>query len=252
MRIDYPREDQIPGLRQLWKTAFGDTEDFLDLFFGTAFSPDRYRCIVAEEQVIAALYWFDCECAGQKYAYLYAVATHPDYRGQGLCRRLMENTHGLLRSRGYAGAVLVPQETGLRTMYASMGYREATCVSELFCNASEETVDIRLVNAAEYALLRRQYLPADGVVQEGENLAFLNTMAKFYAGEDFLLAAAGEKDSLWAMELLGNLEKAPGILKTLGYPCGTFRTLGDDKPFAMDLPLNQTAVRLGYFGLAFD
>ena len=252
MRIEYPREDQIPELRKLWKAAFGDTEAFLDQFFGTAFSLDRCRCIGIGKQIAAALYWFDCECAGRKYAYLYAVATHPDFRGQGLCRRLMADTHEILQSRGYAGAILVPQETGLRNMYASMGYREATGVTEFFCNASEETVDIRCVDAQEYADLRRQYLPADGVIQEGENLAFLNTMAKFYTGEDFLLAAAGETDSLWGMELLGNVQKAPGILKALGYPCGTFRTQGDSKSFAMYLPLEPNGVKPGYFGLAFD
>lgn len=252
MRIDQPREDQIPELRKLWKTAFGDTEDFLDLFFGTAFSVDRCRCIVAEEQMAAALYWFDCQCAGQKYAYLYAVATHPKFRGQGLCRKLMADTHVLLRSKGYAGAILVPQEAGLRNMYASMDYREATTVTEFFCNASEESVAVRPVEAEEYALLRRQYLPVDGVIQEGENLSFLKKTAQLYAGDDFLLAAVGETDALWGMELLGSTQKAPGILKALGYPCGTFRTCGGEKPFAMYIPLNRNAVKPGYFGLAFD
>jgi hypothetical protein len=57
MRIEYPREDQIPELRKLWKAAFGDTEAFLDQFFGTAFSLDRCRCIGTGEQIVAALYW---------------------------------------------------------------------------------------------------------------------------------------------------------------------------------------------------
>lgn len=252
MVIDRPRADQIPGLRRLWSLAFGDTAAFLDLFFDAAYTPDRCRCVTAGEQVAAALYWFDTECDGQKYAYLYAVATHPEFRGRGLCRKLMADTHAVLAEQGYAGVLLVPQEEGLRKMYAGMGYREATRVSEFFCNAAEEPVSIRPIGREEYAALRRQYLPYGGVIQEGTGLALLEKIAGLYAGEDFLLAAGAEKGSLWGMELLGNIRKAPGILKALGYSCGTFRTCGEEKPFAMVLPLREDTEKPSYFGFAFD
>ena len=51
MTIDKPNADQIAGLRQLWKEAFGDEEAFLDDFFGTGFSPDRCRCITIENDI---------------------------------------------------------------------------------------------------------------------------------------------------------------------------------------------------------
>ena len=43
MSVTYANENLIPGLRELWKKAFGDTDEFLDLFFSTAYSPDRCR-----------------------------------------------------------------------------------------------------------------------------------------------------------------------------------------------------------------
>ena len=33
MTIDRPLPQQIPDLRRLWKEAFGDTDDFLDISF---------------------------------------------------------------------------------------------------------------------------------------------------------------------------------------------------------------------------
>ena len=33
MTAAYPNETLIPGLRDLWKKGFGDTDEFLDLFF---------------------------------------------------------------------------------------------------------------------------------------------------------------------------------------------------------------------------
>lgn len=251
MVIDSPRESQICGLRQLWKLAFGDSDDFLDAFFGTAFSADRCRCVTEGEQVAAALYWFDTEFEGQKVSYLYAVATHPDYRHRGLCRRLMEDTHAILREAGYDGALLVPQEEGLRKMYAAMGYRDCTAVSEFSCRAGEP-VPVRAIGREEYARLRRQYLPEGGVIQEGENLTFLENTARFYAGADFLLTASAGEDFLQGVELLGNRDAASGILAELGYPQGMFRTPGNTQPFAMFLPLKENVTAPNYFGLAFD
>lgn len=252
MVIDFPQETQIPDLRQLWKLAFGDSDAFLDVFFGTAFSPERCRCVTVGQKAAAALYWFNTECEGTKLVYLYAVATHPDYRHRGLCRRLMEDTHVLLSERGYAGALLVPQEEGLRAMYAAMGYRECTTLSEFNCTAAKDPVPLGSISREEYARLRRQYLPRDGVIQEGENLAFLEKTAQFYSGSDFLLAASAEDNSLQGIELLGNAARSSGILASLGYPRGTFRTPGHEKPFAMFLPLKANAPMPNYFGLAFD
>jgi len=252
MVIDAPEISLLPQLRQLWKLAFGDTDAFLDSFVGTAFSPERCRCVMDGETVAAMLYWFDCQYAGENYAYLYAVATHPDYRKRGLCHALMADTHDLLASRGYAGAVLVPQEEPLRKLYSSMGYKNAGTVSEFTCAPAETAEALRQIDGVEYARLRRQYLPEGGVIQERESIAFLGEYAQFYAGADLLLAAYREEDHLWGMELLGNRKAAPGILTALGCVRGRFRTPGGEIPFAMFHPLKKDAVPPVYFGLAFD
>ena len=102
------------GLKDLWKLAFGDSDEVIEAFFRTAFAPERCRYLEIGGQTATALYWFDTQWTGQKFAYLYAVATHPDFRGQGLCRRLMEETHAILTEQGYDGALLMPAEAGLR------------------------------------------------------------------------------------------------------------------------------------------
>ena len=103
MRIDQPAPTHIPALRQLWQEAFGDSDAFLDGFFDTAFSPDRCLCVF-EEDLAAAVYWFDCRFAGRKIAYLYALATKKSHRGRGIARALMEETVARLQKTGYAGA----------------------------------------------------------------------------------------------------------------------------------------------------
>ena len=252
MKIDMPAADEISALRQLWKLAFGDDDAFIDLFFENGFAPERCRCITVEGQISAALYWFNTECEGQKIAYLYGVATHPDFRGQGLCRQLMADTHSHLQSLGYSGVLLVPQKENLREMYRNMGYTDCTTVSEFFCTDDPYPAPMHLIDGAEYAVLRKNYLPQGSVLQEGSNLTFLNSLGKFYKGMDFIMAASSEEDSLFAMEFLGNRGSAPGVLCSLGFSQGTFRTVGDKKPFAMFRPLAEDAVVPSHFGFAFD
>jgi predicted acetyltransferase len=108
MRIDAPTTAQIPALRALWKEAFADEDVFLDIFFSASFSPERCRCLTVQDQLAAALYWMDCSAGEAKLAYIYAVATAKAYRGRGLCRALLEDTHAVLKRMGYAGAILVP------------------------------------------------------------------------------------------------------------------------------------------------
>lgn len=251
MKIEYPTPRLEPQLRQLWQLAFGDSEEFVAKFFTTGFSPRRCRCSVEDGKVAAALYWFDTEYLGQSFAYLYAVATHPDFRNRGLCRALMTDALRCLADQGFSGALLQPQNEKLREMYGRMGFRDCCRAAEFSC-AAGEPVPLRPVSTEEYARLRRKYLPGEGVVQEGDNLTYLGSFASFYAGEDFLLAAAPQEDCLTGMELLGNTGAAPGILGALGYPRGRFRTPGKTLPSAMLYPLRQDVPAPGYFGLVFD
>ena len=252
MKIDFPTECHMQQQRSLWQTAFGDTDWFLDCFFRTAYTPDRCRCILMDDEIAAILYWIDCTVKDQKLAYIYAVATHPDHRGKGLCRMLMTDTHALLATKGYAGAILVPQKESLRKMYEGMGYCNAGGLDCFSCTAAEEAVPLRAIGPAEFAEQRRKFLPENAVIQEGRGLDFLAEQMQFYTGDGFLFAAYGEKGVLFVPELLGDHTVAPGILKALNYDRGNFRIPGGNDPFAMFHPLTASATTPSYFGFAFD
>ena len=248
MMIDSPVKGQIPQLRSLWKEAFGDTDAYLDSFFALGFAPDRCRCVTEDGRVTAVLYWFDCSCRGQKLAYLYAVATAKDSRGKGLCRQLMDSTHNHLKTAGYAGAILVPASDSLRQMYEKMGYLPGTRIRELRCAAGTAAVPLELLDRAQYERRRLEFLPPDGVVQDGPLTALLADQCGLWTGRDFLLAAWMEDGVLHAEEFLGNAQSAPGILKALGAETGIFRVPGEEQEYAMYLPLSPHCPKPGYFG----
>lgn len=253
MIIKAPQTVNIPSLRTLWKDTFGDDDAFLDSFFSTAFSPDRSLCTLIEDKVVGMLYWFDCIHNGQKIAYLYAVATHKAYRGRGICHSLIDATHHFLKERGYAGVILVPAEPHLFDFYKKQGYEICTRVSILHTDAADEGLNLQNIDANTYAMLRKSFLPHGGVIQEGENLSFLQQNATLHRGNGFLLAARKEQDTLVGIELLGNTGVAPNITRAFGCNQGRFRIPGDEKPFAMYFSFTSSPMPLPtYFGLAFD
>ncbi len=252
MRIDFPVPAQYDQLMALWQEAFGDSEEFVDGFFCTGFAPARCRCVTENGNVVGALYWFDSTYAGQRFAYVYAVAVKKTHRGKGICTALMEDTHAHLALRGYDGVLLMPQNQELRSMYDKLGYAECTKLDRFTCEAGAEAVQLRRIDRDEYAALRRNFLPADGALQEGENIAYLEMMAFFYAGEDFLLAAHKNGKNLYCPELLGNTDAASGILTALGCTAGSFRAPGDSCPGTMLHVLTKDVTAPGYFGLTFE
>lgn len=268
MRVGEPREEQIKELRVLWKEAFGDTDEFLDDFYNTALARERCRCVTIDGEVVAALYWFECDVKDMAVdnamadaravaqgdlqaastiisqaassegkvswkalsekpnhlnAYIYAVATAKKFQGQGICHKLMKDTHNHLKECGYEGAILVPGSEGLFRFYEGMGYKTCSYIREFHCEGELQNISFKQIDKLRYGVLRRQYLPESGVIQEGVNLDFLETQAKFYAGEDFLLAACRDGDRLRGVELLGNEKAAAGMVHALGYNEGYFR-----------------------------
>lgn len=252
MKFEQPDKSQLPQLVRLWKDAFGEYDGFWELFLNTGYLPDHCRCITENSRPIAGLYWFDCSCEDEKIAYVYAVVTDPAHRGKGLCRKLMEDVHELLKNQGYANVMLVPADEGLREMYRKLGYEDCTTITELSCTAADSAVEVRNISIEEYVSLRRKLLPEKAVLQEGIQLPFLAAQAQLFAGKDFLLAAWREENLLHGMELLGNAAAAPGILRALGCEQGKFQIPGAEKPFAMIHKLQNNAVTPEYFGFSFD
>ena len=237
---------ETDALRTLWTECFGNEENWIDVFFQTAFDPTHVCCLTRRGQLAAALCWMDTYCQGRPLAYLYAIATAPAHRRQGLCRELMGKTHDHLARQGYAGAILVPGDDDLRQMYGKMNYVNFGGIRR-FCAEAGEPIPIRRLSPEEYAALRREYLPAGGVVQENGAMEFLASAAELYVGADFLLAMSGDV----GLELLGNAHGAPGILGALGLERGSFRVPGGE-PFAMFRSLSEEDWQPGYFGLAFE
>lgn len=245
-------------LRELWKNAFGDSDAFLDIFQNTAFSKDRCQYLTEDGHIVSALYWFDCTLEKKKIAYIYAVATDENHRGKGLCHKLMEQTHNHLKDQGYEGAILSPATDDLIRFYEKIGYEICTYYKELYFtenNLSSFTTQklaLHKIDKSEFAKLRRDYLPKNAVIQENENLDFLETQVEFYAGKNVLLAAQISNQHLNGIEFLGDETLIPSIIKSLSCYSGSLRTFGIEKANGMYYSLTESKQTPCYLGFIFD
>ncbi len=231
-------------IRPLWEEAFGDIDGFLDQFEKYGCDPEKFRVWKVGGTIVSAHYIFDCEYEGGRVAYIYGVATKKEYRGRGYSTALLEDTHRYLKEEGYAGAILVPASSSLFGFYERLGYKVCSYLCDIEAAAAAESVPLRQINAKEYMAHRRELLPAGAVLQDkGRMLDYIASDNEFFVGDGFILAMreciteSGEV-ALFGTELLGSAAHCGEILASLGISKGTFRTVGDGRPFAAYLSFN--------------
>jgi len=192
----------------LWHTAFGDKEEDVQRYLKTIL---KYFLIYEEGGIVKGmLSVLPVSLREQKGGYIYAVVTHPDYRGQGICNSLMEY---LKSGESYDFLVLVPQNKGLFDFYKRMGFKKVSFLKKeeikSFSGIKEEYAMNKL-SPNEYEKARNHfYKNCDFIKWDSQMLAFAKDM---YNGDFYeILKGKGrigytflyrENESVFIKELL--------------------------------------------------
>lgn len=256
MTTKQPERSDIPALRQLWKAVFKDTDELLDGFFAEAFSPERSLCVWEDDKIVAMLYWFDCTWREKKIAYVYAVATDENYRGRGICQKLMDSMHRRLQKQGYYGSLLIPGEQSLVAFYQKMGY-EISCTKCHFSirPAGEAEPTLHQISWQEYARLRAFRLPEDRAEPDETAYRYMDTYMKFYSFSHGIFCGTLEQEirgnMLRMQEYLGDPRAVLAVGVTLNCREVEVR-LDGGAPFEMFRSLTEDKTMPKYFGLPMD
>jgi len=132
-------EDQeriLKETRELWKQAFGDTEAFMDLYFGRIYKSEYNITCQINRHVVAALQTLPYTMLyhGEEIstAYMSGVSVDLDYRRQDIGNNLMRQAHFSIYYKGAVFASLIPAEPWLYGWYGKCGYAECiTCIPPL-------------------------------------------------------------------------------------------------------------------------
>ena len=117
----------IPALKNMWKTCFGDEEEAVHAFFAGAYRDNQTTLVYFTQEKPAAMLSmipavFNSPLGQCKGTYVYAVATLPAYRGKGYMRKLEQECCRLTHEAGKSFCLLVPAEAPLFEMYGKLGY----------------------------------------------------------------------------------------------------------------------------------
>lgn len=118
-------------LRDIWHESFGDSYEFIDTFFATYPCEEVAHMLSVGARVVSVLYALPFTLYkgsdSVQAAYIYAVATRPEFRGRGYMSLLMSEVEQLLCSRGVRFLFLLPASAALRGYYSRLGF--ACCSS---------------------------------------------------------------------------------------------------------------------------
>ena len=119
--------------REMWMEVFGDEREVVDRYM-VEFSNEQNMLLHKEQgRVVSMLHIVDIATDYGPTAYLYAIATAPEWRGRGFATELITKAISLARERGSRAVMLIPSEESLVGYYERFGFG-APCYKLDFSN----------------------------------------------------------------------------------------------------------------------
>ena len=119
----------MEALRSLWKIVFDDDNTFLDSFFKYLFNPAECLVYESEGNIVSMLFMLKATRSSLQIdypmRYIYACATHPNYRKQGLMGNLLEAAIKYADKNNFELA-LIPENEYLFEYYKRFGFTQTT------------------------------------------------------------------------------------------------------------------------------
>ncbi|MDR0970178.1 MAG: GNAT family N-acetyltransferase [Lentimicrobiaceae bacterium] len=122
--------ETTPFVKNMWKTCFGDTNDYMNMYFEHKYKPENTLIYFEGETAVASLQilsytitFYETEIPA---AYLSGICTLPEFRGKGYASKLISKAHEIIRKRGIYIVVLIPEtnKNWLFKFYNRFGYEK--------------------------------------------------------------------------------------------------------------------------------
>lgn len=224
--IEFGTNKTKPLVRQMWKTVFGDSDEYVDIYFSQKYKNENTLIYFEEGEAVASLqmweYKFSFYDKKIPVYYFAGLATYEEHRRKGYMASLMRRAHEVMQERNIALAILVPAEEWLFAFYEQYGYtqiffsgKELIPIERIIkrhnsLEKSFETFD-RIYNQREFTVLKDldqfktivEDLKVSGFEEKRDiagvarviNVEYLlNIYAKNNPDKKFTIRAKGDKD----------------------------------------------------------
>jgi glucose-1-phosphate thymidylyltransferase len=117
----------IEGVVIIEPEVFGDSREDVDRFFIDVHRDENLLTHSEQGSVVAMLNIVELQTDYGPTAYLYAIATAAEWRGQGFASELIRQAIDVSRERGYKAVMLIPADEKLVEYYKRFGFGEPSC-----------------------------------------------------------------------------------------------------------------------------
>ena len=140
--IDYAGRELFSSVQRIWRTCFGDNSDYTGFLFDRLLGPEDVLAYFPEPEKPAAMlclqpFTLATPHGNADAAYIFGVATLPEWRGKGLSTALLEEAGRRLAAKGTALSALVPAGEKMFDFYAKRGYETAFSVKKAVYRAEQ-------------------------------------------------------------------------------------------------------------------
>lgn len=119
-------EEDFPELMTLWHTVFGDDYEVSGFFLNNALWYGDIYAKRVDGKIVSAFYLVDSKLINgnktEKVKYLYAAATLPEYRKQGIMSEMIKYAAEVVYDKGYCAIILCPANEKLYDYYEKLGF----------------------------------------------------------------------------------------------------------------------------------
>lgn len=126
--IEFANENTASLVRQMWKTCFNDTDEFLDIHFSYKYRNENTLIYFEEDKAVASLQMLPYTMTFYRdtipFAYLAGLCTLPEYRRKGYMEQLIHEAHKVIADRGIPLSILIPAEDWLYGFYEKYDYEQ--------------------------------------------------------------------------------------------------------------------------------
>lgn len=128
LTFDFAKPSDVPALKRLWKSVFGDTNRYIEQYFNSLFPLIRVAVARTERgRPVSMLSMlpvsFRADTTDYPGHYIYAAATHRRYEGRGIMTGLLTFACDDAAERGECFSSLIPASASLFGFYEKRGYQ---------------------------------------------------------------------------------------------------------------------------------
>lgn len=222
--IEAAKPRMIPDLKRIWKICFGDSDEYINLFFERLFNPRLTAVAICGDQIIGATYLiaikhYNGDNEPISCFYGYAVGVLPEFRGNSACKKMNDYILDFCKKANMPYFVS-PASDSLADYYISLGLDDVMTKKTAVFNRSESLSQYthQPLSADELEQYRRsQYRMA--YLWDASKLSFVYDSMPLYGGFADLITIGGKK--LYA---IGQINGSSLVV---------WETSADDKTMAM-------------------